>query len=122
MNCRHWLLIQGHLRRIITAELMTLTLPPSNRLRLGHDLIATYPLNLQQLERPELIELLSRIDPTQNSLKDSGAADWGNLQERLHFIADLFRCFHEKTELFKEAFTREQLTLLKAGKLPAGDL
>ena len=114
--------VQEHLRKIITAELMTLTLPPGNRLHLGRDLVATYPVNLQQLQNLELVALLARIDTTQNSLKESGATDWANLQERLHYITDLFRCYHEKTELFSEAFSIEQLTFLNEGKLPAGAL
>jgi hypothetical protein len=113
---------QQHIRRIITAELMTLTMPPSHRLHLGHDLVATFPLNLQQPENPELVNLLVQIDPTQNSLTESGATDWADLKERLHYIADLFRSYHEKKELFTEAFTPQQLELINAGKLPGGEL
>ncbi|MBL8168391.1 MAG: hypothetical protein JNJ50_09570, partial [Acidobacteria bacterium] len=63
-----------------------------------------------------------RIDPTTDSLRDSGAVDWANLAERLHFIADLFRCFHEAPELFDPPFTAEQLVVLKTDRLPDGRL
>lgn len=113
---------EQHLRKFITAALMTLTIPPNNCLRLGKDLNAPFCEDLQQLTNADLIRFLARIDPTANSLKDSGATDWARLEERLHYIADLFRCFHDKEELFTEAFSPEQLTALKAGRIPAGRL
>lgn len=113
---------EGLVRKIITAQLMTLTLPPDNCLHLGRDLTATFPTDLEQLENPELVALLTQIDPTTNSLRESGAMDWADLKDRIHFIADLFRCYHEKKELFNECFTTEQLAILNAGGLPVGRL
>lgn len=113
---------EQHLRKFITAELMTLTIPPDNCLRLGEDLNAPFPEGLQQLANADLIAFLAHVDPTANSLKDSGATDWTRLEERLHYIADLFRCFHNKEELFSEAFSHEQRIALKAGTIPTGRL
>ena len=59
---------------------------------------------------------------TANSVVQSGATDWADLGERMHFIADLFRCYHESKELFETAFSAEQIEALKKGKLPEGKL
>ena len=113
---------QHHLRLILTAHLMTLTIPPDNRLRLGTDLVAAYPAYLQILTDHDLLALLAQIDPTPDSLSESGATDWANLPERMHYIAELFRCYHDSKDLFSAAFTAEQLTALKENKMPEGRL
>jgi len=114
--------MQYHLRIILTAHLMTITLPPDNRLCLGKDLTVQFPDDLKQLTNPDLLVLLTQIDPTANSVAQSGATDWADLGERMHFIADLFRCYHESKELFETAFSPEQTEALKNGKLPEGEL
>jgi hypothetical protein len=106
----------------LTEHLMTLTLPPNNCLRLGKDFTAGFPATLQQLENTELLTFLTKIDPTANSVAETGAIDWADLNERLHFIADMFRCFQQSPDLFCEAFTTEQLTVLEKGELPGGRL
>jgi hypothetical protein len=40
----------------------------------------------------------------------------------MHYIADLFLCFHESKEIFDTAFTPEQIEAMKQGKLPEGSL
>lgn len=114
--------LQEAVRRVLTHHLMTLTLPPATRLSLGRDLPATYPEVLKQLHEPDLLALLRQIDPTPDSLEQSGATDWANLPERLHFIAELFRCYHLAGDLLCDAFTKEQVAEMKAGRLPVGEL
>ena len=114
--------VQHHLRLVLTAHLMTLTVPPDNRLHLGHDLVAVYPAHLQQLADQDLLSLLAKIDPTPDSLLQSGAADWADLPERMHYITELFRCYHETESLFDSAFSVEQLAELRNGKIPEGPL
>ncbi|CCH53107.1 hypothetical protein BN8_02171 [Fibrisoma limi BUZ 3] len=115
-------LVQVQIRSAVTAHLMTMTFPPTIRLRLGHDLTTTFPASLRTLTNPDLRNLLQHIDPTPDSLNQSGAVDWANLPERMHFIADLFRCYHESADLFSPAFTTEQITALRAGQRPEGRL
>ena len=57
--------------------------------RLGEDLTAPFPLLPEHIANPNLLALLREIDPTQDSTRGSGAKDWGNLHNRLHFIADI---------------------------------
>lgn len=109
-------------RFLISDQLMAIELPQETRLRLGRDLRAAYPPSLQQITEPELRDLLTRLDPTPDSPLASGAADWGNLADRLHFIVELFRCYQEWTPLFAAPFTPEQAAFLKAGRLPPGRL
>lgn len=111
---------QAHLR--ITDQLMTIGLPQGVRLHLGDDLSAEFPPALRQIANPNLITLLAQIDPTLDSTRDSGAIDWAELPDRIHFIADMFRCYADTADLFEPPFTPEQVTRLKAGRLPDGQL
>jgi hypothetical protein len=113
---------QLQLRRTITETMMTITLPSGARLRLGQDLAADFPASLKVIASPELRSLLAMHDPTPDSLLDSGAADWGQLPDRLHFIADFFRCYQENQELLAPPFTPEQVVAFRAGQVPAGRL
>ena len=114
--------VQRHLRRILTIHLMTLTLPPDQRLRLGFDLTTTFPDCLKELANESLLTLLVQVDPTQNSVRQSGAIDWADLPERMHFIADLFRCYHEAKDLLQPPFTPDQAKAIKEGNVPGGRL
>jgi hypothetical protein len=114
--------LQGVVREILTAHLMTLTLPPDLRLSLGRDLNKPYPDALAHVSCTSLLALLSEIDPTPDSVAQSGAIDWADLRERIHFIADLFRCYHIEPMLYNAAFTPQQVEIMKEGKLPTGRL
>ncbi len=107
---------------IVTETMMTIELPHHNRLRLGDDLNAAFPPILQRIDNPELLALLAQIDPTPDSTKDSGAVYWGDLYDRLHFIADMFRCQQGNRELFEPPFSAEQIAALKAGQMPESHL
>jgi hypothetical protein len=111
---------QAHL--FITAHMMTIGLPHGQRLRLGDDLSAEFPPVLRQIANPDLLALLAHIDPTPDSTRGSGAIDWAELPDRLHFIADMFRCYADTADLFEPPFTPEQVAQLKADHLPAGQL
>lgn len=114
--------LQFHLRRVLTAHLMTLTIPPGKHLRLGKDLAMVYPEDLQKLINADLLAMLSGIDPTPGSLLESGSDDWADLHERMHFISELFRCCHTAKEMFDPPFSDEQVELIRQGQLPAGNL
>jgi hypothetical protein len=101
---------------------LTITLPHGVRLRLGDDVPAEFPPSLKQITLPDLCTMLARIDPTPDSTRGTGAVDWSNLPDRLHFIIDMFRCYQESPDLFESPFTPEQVTALKAGRLPEGRL
>ncbi|MCB9456307.1 MAG: hypothetical protein H6671_10015 [Anaerolineaceae bacterium] len=102
---------------LITEYMMTISFP-GTLLRLGHDVPGEFPVSLQQIALPDLRALLDQIDTTPDSTRDTGAVDWSRLPDRLHYIADLFRCYHEWPALFDPPFTPAQVAALKAGRLP----
>ena len=109
------------IRQVITDHLMMLHLD-TEVLRLGRDLQGTFPQQLRQIRNPRLREMLERVDITLNSLDQTGAMDWADFTDRMHFIADFFRVYQERPELFKTPFTTEQVELLKSGAQPGGQL
>ena len=113
---------QRLVRHILTRHLMSLELGAAVRLQLGEDLGAGFPPSLREIVLPELRDLLDRIDPTRDSPRDSGAVDWADLADRVHFIAEMFRCFQESPFLFEPPFTSAQLERLEAGERPADPL
>lgn len=115
-------LVYQQIRLVVTEQLMTMSFPPNVRLRLGRDLTVDFPATLRVITNEDLHALLLQIDPTANSLLETGAVDWADLTERIHFIADLFRCYHESKPLFDAPFSADQTALLLAGKKPEGRL
>ncbi len=108
--------------QVITAHLMTLHLPGGEVLRLGRDLSTLFPPVLAQIRNPKLREILARTDLTPDSLHESGAEDWAEFKERMHFITDFFRAYQERQLLFDPPFTPEQVKILKSGSRPPGRL
>jgi hypothetical protein len=100
---------------------MTLALP-DGRLRLGHDVIGTFPDHLRTLADPEVTEFLRAVDRTPDTPLGSGADDWAELFDRMHFIADLFRTRHEDMRLAEPPFGASQLRAMAEDRVPDGDL
>jgi hypothetical protein len=113
---------QRLLRAVLTRHLMSIQLGTAVQLRLGDDLGAGFPPSLREIILPELRDLLDRIDPTPDSPRESGTADWADLGDRVHFITDMFRCFQESPFLFDPPFTPAQLERLDAGERPGDPL
>lgn len=109
-------------RLIITEHLMTIGFPHGVRLRLGEDLYAEFPPSLRQVTNTDLRVLLQQIDPTPDSLSETGATDWADLYDRIHFIIDMFRCYQEYRDLLLPPFTPDQVVALKTGHTPDGQL
>jgi hypothetical protein len=97
-------------RQAITAALMTLELPRGRVLRLGRDLTAAYPPVLRTLDNADLRALLAGVDTTPDSPRGTGGRDWSELPGRMHFIADLFRAYHEDGSLYDPPFAEEETT------------
>lgn len=110
------------MREVITEFMMTLYIPGSEILKLGKDLNKKFPERLEHITNQKLKQLLSKIDPTPDSTKESGTKDWGELADRIHFIADFFRTYFEHRLLFNPPFNAEQVNELKSGLTPAGDI
>ena len=110
------------IRQVVTDHLMTLHLPGKEVLRLGRDLPSKFPEELAQISNPRLQEMLARVDLTPDSLRGSGAEDWANFPDRMHFIVDFFRVYQMRQQLFEAPFTTRQAALIKSGERPDGSL
>ncbi|NUT92927.1 MAG: hypothetical protein HOY78_12980, partial [Saccharothrix sp.] len=108
-------------RQAVTRHLMTLALP-DELLDLSQDLPAHFPPLLTELSDPELLALLARVDPTPDSLTDTAARDWSDLPDRMHYIADMFRCHAQREVLLDPPFTPEQVAAMAEGRRPSGRL
>ena len=115
-------LVKHEMREVITEFMMTLYVPDNEILKLGQDLKGGFPEELKTITNSKFKELLSKIDPTPDSVKESGAKDWGDLSDRIHFIADFFRSHFKHLQLHNSPFTDEQMKVLKEGKIPQGKL
>ena len=115
-------LVKHQMREVITEFMMTLFVPDNEILKLGQDLKSGFPEELKTIKNSKFKELLKKIDPTPDSVKESGAEDWGDLSDRIHFIADFFRSHFKHRPLYNSPFTEEQVRVLKDGKKPVGTL
>ncbi|WP_296700605.1 cyclic nucleotide-binding domain-containing protein [Algoriphagus sp.] len=114
-------------RRVLTRYMMRLRLPYGD-LSLGRDLPRlhnrrSYPDVLHNIESEELKNLLSKFDRCNpKTLRNSRSRDWGNLEDRMNFIANLFRSRHKSLELFDQPFFYEQRQAMQESIVPKGRL
>ncbi|MEP7362704.1 MAG: hypothetical protein ABI972_05565 [Acidobacteriota bacterium] len=109
-------------RMVVTDHMMSIEFPGPQMLKLGHDLERPFPAVLEHVDLPELLQVLRRIDPTPDSARGSGALDWADFRERIHFIADMFRAWQDEPTLLGSPFGEAQLAMLRAGRVPGGPL
>ena len=104
-------------RELITESLMVLTLPGAV-LALGRHL----DIALAPPAGEELAAMLARYEPVPPAVDDCGARDWSELDQRMHYIAHLFRAYHDDEGLASPPFTPDQVERFRAGELPDGEL
>lgn len=113
-------------REISTRWIMTIELP-TERLYLGQDvpLLANgqqFPPHLTMLQLAELTAVLTPLDRTPNSRVGSAAHDWGSLDDRMNYIADLFRSRQQEQTLYQQPFSDAQVQIIRNGGIPDGRL
>lgn len=81
-------------RGMVTEHLMTLRLDQVV-IRLGRDVQQACPAELQHPSTPELLEFLARVDPRPGDAWGSGAEDWSDFPQRMHFITEVFRAWQQ---------------------------
>ncbi len=97
---------QREAQLIVTKTMMTIELPHGNLLRLGRDLGADYPPELRQITNRDLLELLARIDPTTDSLKDFRRQTLGGFTRPAAFHCRSVSQFPNYRYLIRAAFHR----------------
>jgi hypothetical protein len=124
------LAIRRAFRRQLTRRVMTMDLAGAVTLRLGEDIPGPFPDRLTHLEVSELRTLLGRYGALGGAgegggvagTAGSGARDWEVLDQRLRFIAHLFRRYQEMPGLLAPPFTTAQAQEIRAGRRPRGRL
>lgn len=109
------------LREIITRSLMVMSLP-GRVLYLGARFSDPIPEVLAQLTDGELTAMFERFAAAVPGEADDAARDWSDFDQRMHYIAFLFRAYHLHEELLGPPFTPEQVVALAAGTVPDGIL
>jgi hypothetical protein len=99
-------------RRFSTEHVMKLAVP-GGALKLGNDIPPPpgfekdiFPPHLRSIENPELRAMLKELDRTPDSLKGTGAKDWSRLDQRMHYVVDLFRSRQTDPHLFDPPYGR----------------
>jgi hypothetical protein len=108
-------------RELITDSMMVLSLP-GRVLLLGANIEDAFPDELRNPTEADLAELLARFEPASPAGDDCGVRDWSAFEQRMHYIAHLFRAFHLDPELASPPFTPEQLAAIERGVVPDGEL
>ena len=115
-------------RKIATKLLMRIEVPDGH-LDLSEDIpliayepVKMFPEELIEIRNSALLQVLTELDRSPNSSTGSAAKDWGDLGERMNFIADFFRSAQQDAHLFWPPFNAQQTELIKQGKVPAGRL
>jgi len=71
---------------------------------------------------PPLVRLIAQFSATPDGRGRSHASDWGELDDRMRFIAHLFRSRQKSLELFDQPFFYEQRREMDANRVPLGAL
>jgi hypothetical protein len=108
-------------REIITRALMVMSLP-GRVLLLGARMDEPFPAALRDLTDADLTALFARFAPGGPAQGGAGARDWSNFDQRMNYIAHLFRAYHLHEELLGAPFTAAQVRAFAAGTVPDGDL
>lgn len=112
--------------RTITRMWMAYSLPTRN-LNVGRDLVAptgmvNFPPELIIIENPRCRELNDKFESSSKTLTGSAAGNWGNLMDRMHFLASFFRSYQNYKSLHGKPFVNKQIAQIEAGRFPEGPL
>jgi hypothetical protein len=109
--------------KLLTDLALHLNLPGNERLHLHSDVPPPlgkplYPADLQKLSNPDALAILGEFGADTPTAIGTGATDWSNLVQRMHYILVLFRSRQLESILLNEAFSATQQSDLAAGRMP----
>jgi hypothetical protein len=118
--------VEEEWQRECTRWLMKLTIPRVV-LDLGKDVPwlsaqQMFPDQLRMATFEPLVEILTKLDRTPNTVDGSGAKDWGDLGDRMNFVVDFFRTCQQDPSLYQQPFADDQVTVIQQGGMPGGAL
>ena len=108
-------------RLVITQAMMVLTLPGAT-LSLAENIDRPFPTDLARLDNSDLVALVSTYGALPPTPQNCGATDWAVLEQRMRFISNLFRAYHDDDALAAPPFTVSQMAEIGRGQLPEGAL
>jgi hypothetical protein len=109
------------IRETVTEALMTLTIA-GQRYSLAAPIGLAPAQSLRQFTNPDLIALMATLPPAVGAEGNVGATDWSDLGQRMRYISYLFRVYHERDDVCGAPFSPEQITAIRAGRIPDGGL
>ena len=112
--------------KMSTHYLMTLVLP-DGIIHLGKDLRCPqgsplFPEHLSEPHDEELTALLKKYEAHLNTQVQSHARNWAVLEDRMHFILNLFRSRQQHRPLHESPFNPDQEDKIRQNTLPTGQL
>jgi hypothetical protein len=112
--------------KMSTHYLMTLVLP-DGIIHLGQDLTcpkdcSLFPEHLSEPRDEDLIVLLKKYEAHLNTPIRSHARNWSVLNDRMHFILNLFRSRQQHRPLHESPFNPEQVHKIRQNTVPTGQL
>jgi hypothetical protein len=110
-------LLKDAVCHIVTHGFMTLKLPRGRRLALAREVDVPASECFEGVNSDPLLQQFEHAGEG-----GEGAENWADLQQRMRYIARLFRCYHFDGSLFEPPFNDRQREAIAAGKLPRGVL
>jgi hypothetical protein len=112
--------------KMSTHYLMTLVLPDGT-IHLGKDLpcpegCPLFPEHLSEPHDEELTTLLKKYEAHLNTPVKSHANNWAILEDRMHFILNLFRSRQQHRPLHASPFDADQENKIRQNTIPDGNL
>lgn len=109
--------------KLLTDLALHLNLPGNEKLHLRSDVPPPpgkplYPPDLEKLNNPDALAILKEFGADTPNAIGTGATDWSNLVQRMHYILVLFRSRQLESILLSEAFSDPQQSDLAAGRMP----
>jgi hypothetical protein len=109
--------------KFATGLVLHLDLPGNETLHLSFDVPppqgkSLYPPELQNLSNPDTREILQEFNSDGPKAIGTGATDWTDLTQRMHYILVLFRSRQLESILLSNAFSSAQESDLAAGRMP----
>jgi hypothetical protein len=113
----------GDLWGSLMTDLLGTIETPDGFLRLDHDVPPLpgepfVPPDVDRIVVDELQTLLALFDKSEGDGRGSRAINWVSFDDRMNFIANLFRSRHHHRELFQMPFDAETLADIQAGRTP----
>jgi hypothetical protein len=117
------------IRRCVTQRMMQFDFG-DRALSVAHDIPTldglAYAPGLQEIQLPELAAFLcadggwDRSSP--GSLANTAATDWTQIEQRMNYVVNLFRCFHLDPNVRKPPYGEAAFKCIRGGQRPEGKL